>query len=157
MLCLRATLHSAFLILHSLKRGYDENTNNFNYYGRIRLDGARTGQRGGQRLHAQSGPDLPGLPGLQAVRLRPGCGPARGPDGQQRGGPHQYGRRPGGLSGPAPHQPGHRERRVLPEPRLSGGHVQLPGVGLRPAPDGPAVRPIWRPCPIAGSGAPPCT
>ena len=32
-----------------------------------------------------------GIPRLPAVRLRPGCGTAGGPDGQQRGGPHQYG------------------------------------------------------------------
>ena len=30
-----------------------------------------------------------------------------GPDGQQRGGPHQHRRRPGGVSGPAPHQQVH--------------------------------------------------
>ena len=42
------------------------------------------------------------------VRQRPGRGSARRADGQQRGGPHQHRRRPGGVPGPAPHHQRHR-------------------------------------------------
>ncbi len=47
------------------------------------------------------------------VRQRPGRGSARRADGQQRGGPHQHRRRPGGVPGSAPHLPGHRRRQLL--------------------------------------------
>ena len=43
------------------------------------------------------------------LRLRPGCGPARRPDGQLRGGPHEPGLGPGDLPEYHAHRPGHRD------------------------------------------------
>ena len=76
------------------------------------------------------------LPGL-----RPGRGPAGRADGQQRGGPHQHRRRPGGVPGPAPDHQGHRRRRASYEnPAYLHAMDACLEKGTVPAPDGPAVR-----------------
>ena len=94
----------------------------------LRRGGGR--QRHPRRRHAPAGPVLPGVRPHGALRLRPGRGPAGRPDGQQRGGPHQHRRRPGGIPGPAPHHPGHLPTAPLtPESRLPPRHGRLPGKG----------------------------
>ena len=64
-----------------------------------------------------------------ARRLRPGRGPAAGPDGQLRGRPPQHRRRPRRLPGPHAHQPGDRGRQLLREPRPAPGVRQGRGPG----------------------------
>ena len=106
--------------------------------GRLGLPARARGQRHRAGLDAGLAPALGLAPAHPARRQRPGRGPARRPDGQQRGRPPQPRRRPGGAAGPGPHLPEHPERRVLPDP-AAGGPLQ-PGSGRAGA------RSTWSAC-----------
>ena len=130
--------------------------------GRLGLPARARGQRHRAGLDAGLAPALGVVAADPAGRQRPGRGPARRPDGQQRGRPPQPRRRPGGAAGPRAHLPEHPERRVLPARRRwsssaassgrSGGTLHL--VGLL----GPGRRARARPSPArlrrAGRAAP---
>ncbi len=77
----------------------------------LRQDDGR--QRHPRRRHAPAGPVFPGVCPHHPPGLRPGRGPAGRTDGQQRGGPHQHRRRPGGVPGPAPDHQGHCRRETF--------------------------------------------
>ena len=97
--------------------------------GRLGLPGRARGERHRAGLDPGLAPALGIVPADPAGRQRARRGPARRPDGQQRSGPPQPGRRPGGAAGPGAHLPEHPERRVLPAPPPGGALRQLRQTG----------------------------
>ena len=78
-------------------------------------------QRGLAGRHAGLRRALDGLPAHDALDLRPRRRPARGPDGQLRGGAPQPRRRRRRQAGPGPDRRRDRRRQLLREPGAAGG------------------------------------
>ena len=89
--------------------------------GRMGASAGDGAQRHRARRHAGVGPSHGGPPVWPARDRRRCRGPARRPDGELRGGPHDHRRRPGRPAGPAPHRcrGGRRLARPQPGPPVS--------------------------------------
>ncbi len=79
---------------------------------------------------------LAGMPACPAADLGQRGGPAQGPDGQFRSGPHEYRRRTGGGAGPAAHRCGDRGRFAGAPAGAAGADRQGRGQQGRGASDG---------------------
>ena len=129
---LRAILHSAFFILHSLKRGYDENTNHFDHHGRLRP--AEPGP--GNAVANAPTPIWTGSSECPGCKLSASGLDVGLPEGQM--GNSEVGHTNIGAG-----------RVVFQDlPRISRA-IETASSSRTP--------PIWRPWTTAGSGAPPCT